>query len=521
MEHRTPDLPAQSPTGERDACGVGLIAKLQGGPSRRLVDDALTALRRMSHRAGEHEGTGDGSGLLLALPHDFLRPELDQALRTEIPKPGQYGVGMIFLPRDPVALLACRNALEEAVEEKGHRLLGWRKVPVDRSVPGAAARAVEPFVEQIVVGASREMELEAFERELFLVRRVATRKLRQLGIVDTEFHVCSLSARTIVYKGQLTPEQLPRYYPDLRDPRFTSTLALVHTRFSTNTMPSWRRSQPFRVLGHNGEINTLQGNVNWMRAREPLLASQALGDDLQTLIPVIDSTTSDSGVLDNVLELLVRSGRSLPEALLGLVPQAWENDADLSPEVRAFFEAQSMLMEPWDGPASVLFTDGRYAGGILDRNGLRPSRFWVTRDHRVILASEVGVVDVPPDEVVRKGRLQPGRIFLLDLQEGRIVEDEEVKTRVAAAAPWAEWLEDERVRLADVVADAPPRPEAPPRHRDRSGHVARMRTSATPGGRWTSCWSPWSGWGRIPSGPWGTTRPWPCSPTGPASPTTT
>ena len=475
MEDRITDQPDQSPTGERDACGVGLIAQLQGPPTRALVDDALTALFRMSHRAGEHQGTGDGSGILLGIPHGYLRPVLAEALGTEIPEPGCYGVGMIFLPRDPEALVACRNALEEAVEEKGHHLLGWRKVPVDPTVPGAAARAVEPSVEQMVVAASREMDMETFERELFLIRRVATRKLRQLGVVDTEFHVCSLSARTIVYKGQLTPEQLPRYYVDLQAPALASNLAVVHTRFSTNTMPSWRRSQPFRVLGHNGEINTLQGNVNWMRAREPLLASQALGEDLQTLIPITDSTTSDSGILDNVLELLVRSGRSLPEALLAMVPQAWENDPDLDPETRAFFEAQAMLMEPWDGPASVLFTDGRYAGGILDRNGLRPSRFWVTRDHRVILASEVGVVDVPPEDVVRKGRLQPGRIFLLDLEEGRIIEDEEVKATVASQRPWGEWLQEQRVHLADLVEAATVPAPPPTRHQTRNRHIARMR----------------------------------------------
>jgi glutamate synthase (NADPH) large chain len=499
MDEAIADSPVQSPGGERDACGVGLIARLQGPPDRCLVDDALTALRRMNHRAGHHRGTGDGSGILLGLPHRYLRGVLAEALGVAVPEPGRYGVGMIFLPRDPEALVACRNALEEAVREKGHHLLGWRQVPVNRDVPGEAARAVEPTVEQMVVAASREMGVEAFERELFLIRRVATRKLRQLGVVDTEFHVCSLSARTIVYKGQLTPDQLPRYYPDLQAPSLASNLALVHTRFSTNTMPSWRRSQPFRVLGHNGEINTLQGNVNWMRSREPLLASDTLGEDLQTLIPITDSTTSDSGILDNVLELLVRAGRSLPEALLAMVPQAWENDPEITPETRSFFEAHSMLMEPWDGPASVLFTDGRFAGGLLDRNGLRPSRFWITRDHRVILASEVGVVDVAAEDVVRKGRLQPGRIFLLDLDAGRIIEDDEVKAEVASRRPWGEWLASERVRLEEVVAEATaegtaapgreagtngdvparPRDRTPAgdrsRHRDRTRHIARMR----------------------------------------------
>jgi len=466
-----------SPLGERDACGVGILAQLQGPPTRALVEDALEALRRMKHRAGEHEGTGDGSGVLFGLPHAFLRPALEAALGCAIPEPGRYGLGMIFLPRDPAALQACRKALEEAVVEQGLQFMGWRPVPVDHSVPGAAARLVEPQVEQMVVTSPQELPIEALERELFLVRRLATRKLRQLGVVGTEFHVCSLSARTVVYKGQLTPEQLPRYYSDLQDPAFASRLALVHTRFSTNTMPSWRRAQPFRVLGHNGEINTLQGNVNWMRAREPFLKSSILGEDLQTLIPVTDSTTSDSGILDNVLELLVRSGRTLPESLLALIPQAWENDPELSPEVRAFFEAQSLLMEPWDGPASVLFSDGRFAGGILDRNGLRPSRFWVTRDHRVILASEVGVVDVPPADVVRKGRLQPGRIFLLDLEEGRIIEDEEVKDTVASLRPWGEWLDRERVYLSDIMGpERLSRSTGPSRHRDRDQHMARMRT---------------------------------------------
>jgi len=451
MDDQQPCQDALLPTGGRDACGVGLIARLQGPPDRGLVDDALKALVRMTHRSGSHQGTGDGSGILLGLPHAFLGRVLGEAVGRELPAPGCYGVGMLFLPQDPREADACRRMVEGAIADQGQELLGWRVVPVVPEVPGAAARAVEPRVEQVVVGAADGLDVEEFERRLFVIRRLATRRLRERGVDGTGFHACSLSARTMVYKGQLTPAQLPEFYLDLKDPQVASNLAMVHTRFSTNTFPSWSRAQPYRMMGHNGEINTLRGNVNWMRAREPLLRSALLGEDLERILPVVDATTSDSGMLDNVLELLVRAGRSIPEALLAMVPEAWENDPGVGPEEKAFYEAQSMLLEPWDGPASILFSDGRFAGGVLDRNGLRPSRFWVTRDHRVILASEVGVVDVPTADVVRKGRLRPGRIFLLDLERGRIIEDHEVKAAVAGREPWRKWLEQERIRLDDLV----------------------------------------------------------------------
>ena len=443
------------PGRERSACGVALIARMGGDPDRSLVTDALEALRRMTHRSGAHEGTGDGSGILLGMPHGFFARVLPDVLEVPVPEPGRYAVGMVFLPRDEEDAAACRERLADVAEEHGLAVLGWRVVPVQADVPGPAARSVEPRIEQVVLASPDGLEIEDFERRLFVVRKVGTRRIRRSGLQSTGFHVCSLSARTIIYKGQLTPGQVPAFYDDLRHPEMASTLALVHSRFSTNTFPSWSRAQPFRLLGHNGEINTLRGNVNWMQAREPHLESRLLGADLQAILPAVDPQTSDSGMLDNVLELMIRGGRTLPESLLALIPEAWENasPADMSPEERAFYQAQASLVEPWDGPAAVLFTDGRLAGGILDRNGLRPARFWITADDRVILASEVGVVDVDPAQVVRKGRLRPGRIFLVDLEEGRIVEDEEVKAAAASSRPWKEWLHGNRVRLRALVQE--------------------------------------------------------------------
>ena len=446
------------PRNEKDSCGVALVANVRGERSHEIVSDALTALIRMSHRSasGPEENTGDGAGVLFSVPHEFLRTVARQDLGIELPEPGRYGVGMIFFPRSQRGREHCREILTGYVQAQGQEVLGWRRVPTMNDSLGRGARAGEPVVEQLFVGAREGLSQEAFERQLYLIRKQAYREIRGSHLEDVDsYAVCSLSSRVIVYKGQLTPEQVPAYYPDLGDPELVSQMALVHARFSTNTFPSWSRAQPMRFLCHNGEINTLQGNVNWMRARQGLLRSERFGPELEKLFPIIDPETSDSGILDNVLELLVAAGRSAPEALMMMIPEAWENDESISETRRAFYEYHASLMEPWDGPAGVLFTDGRWAGAVLDRNGLRPCRYWITHDDRVILSSEVGVLDLPPELVKKKGRLQPGRMFLVDMKEGRVVENDEIKESIATARPYGEWLERRRLGLEDLVAREP------------------------------------------------------------------
>jgi len=451
------------PSQEKDACGVALVADLKGRRSHAVVADALTALIRMSHRSanGPEENTGDGAGILFALPHEFFRTVAQAELGITLPRPGRYGVGMMFLPRDPDERAVCKATVEEYVTRQGQSVLGWRAVPTDPVSLGNGALEGEPAVEQLFVGAADDLAEDAFERQLYLIRKQAYRKVRSLALTQEELYsACSFSTRVIVYKGQLTPEQLAGYYLDLEDETVVSHLAMVHARFSTNTFPSWSRAQPMRYLCHNGEINTLQGNVNWMKARQGLLRSDRFGNEIQKLLPIVDANTSDSGILDNVLELLVSAGRELPEAVMMLVPEAWENDDTMSETQRAFYQYHASLMEPWDGPAAVLFTDGRWAGAVLDRNGLRPFRYWVTHDDRVILASEVGVLDCPPEKIREKGRLQPGRMFLVDFQEGRIVEDEEIKETVAQARPYGEWLARGRIELEDLPQREAPAPDA-------------------------------------------------------------
>jgi glutamate synthase (NADPH) large chain len=373
----------------------------------------------MAHRSGRGRDpeTGDGAGILVAMPDRFLRAAWKREAGLTLPARGRYAVGNVFLPRDLRQRQICEGLLGRYVAERGQRLLGWRDVPTDPARAGAAARATAPCIRQLVIGAAHGIRSDTFERQLYLIRKQAYHEVRANGIpqVDT-YHVCSLSSRVLVYKGQLTSAQLGVYYRDLADATFASELAMFHTRFSTNTFPSWSRAQPMRFVGHNGEINTLRGNVNWMRARQALLRSARFGADLEKLYPIIDAETSDSGIFDNVIELLVMSGRSLPEAIMMMVPEAWENDHAMPADRRAFYEYHANLMEPWDGPALVTFTDGRHVGAVLDRNGLRPGRYVVTNDGRIIMASEAGVVDVPPERVLRKGRLQPGKIFLVDLK---------------------------------------------------------------------------------------------------------
>ncbi|XP_061953656.1 glutamate synthase 1 [NADH], chloroplastic isoform X1 [Populus nigra] len=447
------------PSFDKDSCGVGFVAELSGDSSRKTVNDALEMLVRMTHRGacGCETNTGDGAGILVALPHDFYK-QVAKDIGFELPPPGEYAVGMFFLPTSENRKEESKNVFTKVAESLGHTVLGWRPVPTDNSGLGNSALQTEPVIEQVFLTATPRSKAD-FEQQMYILRRVSMVAIRaalnlQYGGVR-DFYICSLSSRTIVYKGQLKPEQLKGYYyADLGNERFTSYMALVHSRFSTNTFPSWDRAQPMRVLGHNGEINTLRGNVNWMKAREGLIKCKELGlskNEMKKLLPIVDASSSDSGAFDGVLELLIRAGRSLPEAVMMMIPEAWQNDKNMDPQRRALYEYFSALMEPWDGPALISFTDGHYLGATLDRNGLRPGRFYVTRSGRVIMASEVGVVDIPPEDVLRKGRLNPGMMLLVDFEKHIIVDDEALKQQYSLARPYGEWLKRQKIELSDIV----------------------------------------------------------------------
>jgi glutamate synthase (NADPH/NADH) large chain len=427
------------PEMEHDACGVGFVAHIRGEKSRGIVEQALEVLNRLSHRAaaGSDPETGDGAGILVQLPHRFFERE---RLGFELPARRQYAVGMVFLPTDAEARIACEAALEQVAADEGQRVLGWRDVPVEPSHLGRLAREGAPVIRQLFI-ARRRVVPSAFERKLYRIRKLAERRIRERGLdPDGQFHVASLSAETLIYKGLLLPRQLPRFYADLGHTEFVSALGLVHSRFSTNTFPTWELAQPFRYIAHNGEINTVRGNRNWMTARRGLLQSAKFGGSLESLAPIIVPGKSDSAQFDNMAELLYLGGRSLPHAMMMMIPEAWEEHAEMSDERRAFYEYSSALLEPWDGPAAIAFTDGQLIGATLDRNGLRPARYLVTEDERIILASETGVIDVPDAQVRRKGRLTPGRMLLVDTAEGRILEDEEVKRDIAGRWPYRKWL---------------------------------------------------------------------------------
>ncbi|MFM7736994.1 MAG: glutamate synthase central domain-containing protein, partial [Alphaproteobacteria bacterium] len=448
---------------EHDACGVGFVAQMKGVRSHDIVEKGLRILQNLTHRGacGCDPLTGDGAGILMQMPHEFLSAECAKA-GLELPREGMYGAGLVFLPTDIREQNVCLEAAEKIVREERQRFIGWRDVPVDPSVTGPVARETMPAIRMLLVGAGPGVVDQAtLERKLFVIRKRAEHAIRASNLADTEsFYVASLSSRTIVYKGLLLPDQIPAFFADLRDPRMKSAIALVHQRFSTNTFPSWDRAHPYRYIAHNGEINTLRGNENWMRAREPLFVSETFGDDVERIRPVVDEDSSDSGKFDNALELLVHTGRSLPHAVMMMIPEAWQKHESMSASKREFYEYHSCLMEPWDGPASIAFSDGTVVGAILDRNGLRPSRYVVTRDGLVVMASEVGVLDIPPSEIVQKNRLQPGRMFLVDLSQGRIVDDEEIKEGMAARRPYGEWLRDNLVRLGDLPAAGAAAPAA-------------------------------------------------------------
>lgn len=445
------------PQNEKDSCGIGFVCHIKGKRSHQIIQDALKILVNLDHRGacGCEANTGDGAGILLQMPHEFFQTVLPSNNIYNLPEPGHYAAGLVFLPRDPVLRRQCERTVEQIVRDSGQQFLGWRTVLTRNFDLGATAVAYEPVIRQMFIGRDPALTDDLdFERKLYVIRRTCAARLRysdaQTGNV---FYIPSLSARTIIYKGMLTPAQVSSYYPDLSHPDMKSALALVHSRFSTNTFPSWERAQPFRYVSHNGEINTLRGNENWMAANQALFASEKFGDDLKQLLPIIREDGSDSAKFDNVLEFLTLAGRPVHHAILMMIPEPWSGHESMSPEKRAFYEFHACLMEPWDGPASMAFTDGVKVGAILDRNGLRPSRYYVTHDDYVIMASEAGVLDhVPPGNVKAKGRLQPGRMFLVDMQQGRIIDDEEIKMELAAAKPYAQWLKDNLVPLKSLQA---------------------------------------------------------------------
>ena len=446
------------PAFEHDACGVGFLVNIHGIKSHDVVRNALTILRNLDHRGacGCEANTGDGAGILLQVPDKFFRRVCGEA-GIVLPEPGKYGVGMVFTSPDPEQAANAQAEFEKIVASRGHVLLGWREIPTDNSPLGQTACDSEPRMRQVFIGCQKQTsDALSFERDLYVIRKMATNAIRPSGM-DPLWFVASLSARTVVYKGMLMPAQVDAYYPDLLDPDVESALALVHSRFSTNTFPSWDRSHPYRYIAHNGEINTLRGNINWMNARQSLLASNLFGDDLAKTFPVINTNGSDSAMFDNCLELLALSGRSLPHSVMMMIPEPWELHETMPDDKRAFYEFHSCLMEPWDGPASIAFTDGSVIGAILDRNGLRPSRYWVTKDGFVIMASEAGVLPVEASNIAEKGRLQPGKMFLVDTVQGRIIDDEEVKADIVREHPYREWLNTNHVLLADL-------PEPPHEH---------------------------------------------------------
>ena len=447
------------PAQEKDSCGVGFVANIKGKPSHQIMLDAYHLNSRMDHRGGcgFEANTGDGAGILMALPHSFFSEIAAKSFGVTLPAAGQYAVGNIFLPQVDAERETCRTTINRIIGEEGQTLLGWRDVPTDAAGAdvGPAALAAQPRIEQLFVGAAEGLNQEEFERKLYVIRKRFSHTLRgDSSLTEAkQLYACSLSTKVIVYKGMLTPGQLFPFYKDLMSPKFETHLAMVHSRFSTNTFPSWDRAQPNRFMSHNGEINTLRGNVNAMVARQGTAKTDVFGDKLESLFPVIDADCSDSGSFDAVLEFMLMSGRSLQESVMMMIPEAWQSDANMDQQKRDFYEFNSAIMEPWDGPASIVFSDGHFIGAVLDRNGLRPSRYYVTKDDKVIMASEVGVVHVDPANVLLKGRLQPGKMFLIDFEQGRLIPDEELKQTISAKRPYGDWLAEQKVTLADIAND--------------------------------------------------------------------
>jgi glutamate synthase (ferredoxin) len=452
-----PGVPAKQglydPWFEHDACGVGFIVDMKGRKSHEILLQGIQILENLDHRgaAGSEANTGDGAGLLIQIPHAFLVDACKRS-RIALPNAGEYGTGLVFLPKNATKRRRIEERIEHIVQSEGQRLLGWRTVPTDNSSLGETAKSAEPYMRQLFVGKDATLTDDlSFERKLYIIRKRVYNEIRAEGMDGSEvLYIPSLSCRTIVYKGMLLTTQLATYYTDLRNPAMTTALALVHSRFSTNTFPSWDRAHPYRYIAHNGEINTLRGNVNWMHAREAHFVSEAFGDDIKKILPVINPNGSDSAMFDNTLELLVLAGRSLPHAVMMMIPEPWSNHESMGEDRKAFYQYHSCLMEPWDGPACISFTDGKTIGAVLDRNGLRPSRYYVTKDDIVIMASEAGVLDIPAENILLKGRIQPGRMFLVDTEQGRIVPDEEIKNQLATERPYRVWLDQNLIHLEDL-----------------------------------------------------------------------
>ncbi|MFZ9366059.1 MAG: glutamate synthase-related protein, partial [Burkholderiaceae bacterium] len=442
------------PKNEHDACGVGFIAQIKGQKSHSIIEQGLLILKNLDHRGavGADALMGDGAGILIQIPDAFYREEMSKQ-GVVLPPPGEYGVGMVFLPKEQASRIACEQEIERSVHAEGQVVLGWRDVPVNRDMPmSPTVRDKEPVIRQIFIGRGQDiMVTDALERKLYVIRKSSGHAIQGLDLLHgKEFFVPSMSARTVVYKGLLLADQVGVYFKDLQDPRCISALALVHQRFSTNTFPEWPLAHPYRLIAHNGEINTVKGNFNWMRAREGVMKSAVLGDDLKKLFPLIYEGQSDTACFDNALELLVMAGYPIAQAMMMMIPEAWENHTLMDDNRRAFYEYHAAMMEPWDGPAAMAFTDGRHIGGTLDRNGLRPARYLVTDDDYVVMASESGVLPIPDSKIVKKWRLQPGKMFLIDLEAGRIIDDKELKDTYANAKPYKQWIESVRIKLDEL-----------------------------------------------------------------------
>ena len=494
------------PAHEHDACGLGFVASIKGHRSHDILLKGIEVLINLTHRGacGCDPDTGDGAGVLIQIPHEFFARECAQ-LGFRLPDRGEYGVGMVFLPVEPPERLRCEGILESIIREEGLTVLGWRDTPVDASAIGRVARGSQPYIQQIFVGRAPGMDEDAFERKLYVVRKRAEQAIAASDLPHKSiFYVPSLSARTIVYKGLLLAPQIARFYRELSDPAVTTALCLVHQRFSTNTFPTWQLAHPYRYISHNGEINTIRGNVNWMHARQSVISSPLFGDDIKKLLPIVTPGGSDSACLDNVVELLLHSGRSLPHVMAMLVPEAWDGNRHMNRSKRAFYEYHASVMEPWDGPAAVAFTDGRMIGAVLDRNGLRPGRFVITRDDLVVLASEAGVLDIPAQEIRTKGRLQPGKMFLVDIVKGRIVADREIKRSLAGRQPYGRWLRQQQIHLKDLTD--PPRVHAP----DTEPLLARQRAHGYTDEDLRMILAPMAERGEEPVGSMGTDTPLAC-----------
>ena len=445
------------PQFEHDNCGVGFVCDSKGKQSNEIVHKALEVLERMSHRGavGADPKTGDGAGILLQLPDKFYQDAAGK-LGIDLPEHGKYGTGIVFLPTDKNDRKICEDLFLKVIQQEAQNLLGWRDVPVDDSIIGDTARETQPVIKQVFIARSESLSDQlAFERKLYVIRKRLEQAVASSDIEQKDFfYITNLSSRTVSYKGLLMPDQVRKYFIDLQDESIESSLSLVHSRYSTNTFPTWDLAQPFRFIAHNGEINTLRGNINWFKSGERLLASELFGNDIAKIKPVIVEGGSDSATIDNVFELLALSGRSLPHAMMMLIPSVWERNKLMKPELRDFYKYQACLMEPWDGPAAIAFTDGKDIGAVLDRNGLRPARYIVTKKGLVVMASEVGVLEAEPEQIEFSGRIEPGKMFFIDTERGCIVDDSELKDTIASQKPYGKWIKDNIVELDDLPSIA-------------------------------------------------------------------